>query len=39
MIILVIDEKIYHMQHLSMEPENLIFRLIIKDRHIVTQKK
>ena len=38
MIILVLLERIYHMQHLNMDLENLSFKYIFTDRHIVLQK-
>ena len=38
MFILVLDENIQPMQHLTMNLENLSLKLIITDRHIVLQK-
>ena len=38
MLILVLDEQIYHMQNLTMDLENLSLKFIITEGHIFLQK-
>ena len=38
MLILVLNEQIYHMQHIAMNLESISYRLIVTDIHIVLHK-